>query len=122
MVYSGCPLSTSTTAVSVLALSSRFDGRVRLRRASPQLALFQYSLCRVVLMVFDQAFARLTPEQVSVLALSSRFDGRAEKPSLMKRSCQFQYSLCRVVLMVSWSDLQTLLGNLCFSTRSVESF
>ena len=58
---------------------------------------FQYSLCRVVLMVF-------LPERsvdgnwiLSVLALSSRFDGHV-------------------------GELGELFNNVTFSTRSVESF
>ena len=75
MVYSGCPLSTSTTSVSVLALSSRFDGP-RARQAEEA-----------------ETF-------VSVLALSSRFDGR-KIHYLCLAALTFQYSLCRVVLMVT---------------------
>ena len=41
----------STRAVSVLALSSRFDGPLSMRSALKLDSLFQYSLCRVVLMV-----------------------------------------------------------------------
>ena len=59
--------------------------------------IFQYSLCRVVLMV--HCLAHETPRRhlLSVLALSSRFDGR-----LIAVAC--------------------LAGNSPFSTRSVESF
>ena len=37
---------------------------------------FQYSLCRVVLMVPPSPPAPSSPEPLSVLALSSRFDGQ----------------------------------------------
>ena len=37
--------------LSVLALSSRFDGQAAAKRLSME-AAFQYSLCRVVLMVY----------------------------------------------------------------------
>ena len=61
--------------LSVLALSSRFDGRKkRLFAYAPGLD-FQYSLCRVVLMVGNDLWG-LLPHEL------------------------FQYSLCRVVLMV----------------------
>ncbi len=60
-------------------------------------AKFQYSLCRVVLMVSPGAGGGFTGCRVSVLALSSRFDGRP------------------------WvGDTHHVI--LCFSTRSVESF
>ena len=61
-------------ALSVLALSSRFDGpgiTVQITRWD----IFQYSLCRVVLMVERVLFVELKTEKLSVLALSSRFDG-----------------------------------------------
>ena len=85
--------------VSVLALSSRFDGlvtndgcvittcefqyslcRVVLMVPSPcndipNGSRFQYSLCRVVLMVFSGCPLSTSTTSVSVLALSSRFDG-----------------------------------------------
>ena len=38
--------------------------------------LFQYSLCRVVLMVLSRRGSGGSLSQLSVLALSSRFDGR----------------------------------------------
>ena len=59
--------------------------------------LFQYSLCRVVLMVANQPSSLPNPIPLSVLALSSRFDGPKK--------------------------LIPLLGKVnSFSTRSVESF
>ena len=61
--------------LSVLALSSRFDGQLMPGLSLLGGAIFQYSLCRVVLMV------------VVVVPMVNRFP-------------YFQYSLCRVVLMV----------------------
>ena len=43
--------------------------------------LFQYSLCRVVLMVTGEIPDLLGELTVSVLALSSRFDGPTQKGS-----------------------------------------
>ena len=66
-------------------------------RVARRLGDFQYSLCRVVLMVtFDNHTA---PADVD-----------------------FQYSLCRVVLMVQLGRRPQLGWLLPFSTRSVESF
>ena len=62
-----------------------------------QAVLFQYSLCRVVLMVIVFGFCLVSKVDVSVLALSSRFDGRRVHGSATCASA-------------------------CFSTRSVESF
>ena len=62
--------------LSVLALSSRFDGLISPFMTNYHGFRFQYSLCRVVLMV---------------LALSA---------SNATQFVFFQYSLCRVVLMV----------------------
>ena len=59
--------------------------------------LFQYSLCRVVLMVGDVRITPYPPGLLSVLALSSRFDGLDTLPSESPTRCSF-------------------------STRSVESF
>ena len=59
--------------------------------------LFQYSLCRVVLMV------------------GKRGTGAAG-------AAVFQYSLCRVVLMVRQHILRQYEKDGSFSTRSVESF
>ena len=58
---------------------------------------FQYSLCRVVLMVAPVMCRALTIGDLSVLALSSRFDGR------------------------TFANLIGV-GSAAFSTRSVESF
>ena len=107
--------------LSVLALSSRFDGRQCNAGHYVDTRIFQYSLCRVVLMVaWTAAFRR--------------------------HLIYFQYSLCRVVLMVAASPAQSpphwrlsvlalssrFDGRLVdekrfvkmrpFSTRSVESF
>ena len=58
---------------------------------------FQYSLCRVVLMVIQSRCAKIQQAVLSVLALSSRFDGLGDR-------------------------LPPLGGAGAFSTRSVESF
>ena len=63
------------TALSVLALSSRFDGRTPLLLNAVLTTYFQYSLCRVVLMVHATFWKRNSEFALSVLALSSRFDG-----------------------------------------------
>ena len=61
---------------------------------------FQYSLCRVVLMVILALLGLGENTGVSVLALSSRFDGhRCIRFGIFPMD-EFQYSLCRVVLMV----------------------
>ena len=65
--------------------------------AEMQVHAFQYSLCRVVLMVPIGSRPHPTPANLSVLALSSRFDGRVKQtpaPQVFR----------------------------AFSTRSVESF
>ena len=62
-------------AVSVLALSSRFDGQLTGRSLTMSHGKFQYSLCRVVLMVTMHMSYQRRGIRVSVLALSSRFDG-----------------------------------------------
>ena len=63
---------------------------------------FQYSLCRVVLMVTADIRLKIAFITLSVLALSSRFDGPAiDLPPPIPPNF-FQYSLCRVVLMVGW--------------------
>ena len=83
--------------LSVLALSSRFDGQATLAAIRAQRADFQYSLCRVVLMVKSECM--LCPLQSN-----------------------FQYSLCRVVLMVTRRAGTSQASHSTFSTRSVESF
>ena len=111
--------------VSVLALSSRFDGLFAAFTTMRKSIRFQYSLCRVVLMVFllsSSSYGRPSvsvlalssrfdgPQvvtcaafafHVSVLALSSRFDGLYGNPGITCVPLMFQYSLCRVVLMVA---------------------
>ena len=62
--------------LSVLALSSRFDGRFTDCRNIFSALSFQYSLCRVVLMVFVVIRRSKDGTALSVLALSSRFDGQ----------------------------------------------
>ena len=66
---------------------------------------FQYSLCRVVLMVREVNLNLSSRHRLSVLALSSRFDGRISRDSLAGGRLGFQYSLCRVVLMVNPSGM-----------------
>ena len=106
--------------LSVLALSSRFDGPEIVDKSCSskpfQYSLcrvvlmvpdmpppewnefnFQYSLCRVVLMVVNTSQSTTIPTELSVLALSSRFDGR-------------------------WTAAHDLQRTGSFSTRSVESF
>ena len=83
--------------VSVLALSSRFDGPLLGNFCAHAPGLFQYSLCRVVLMVYYKNNTDDVPTEVSVLALSSRFDGPQPRPHAKSPTCGF-------------------------STRSVESF
>ena len=61
---------------------------------------FQYSLCRVVLMVAMYIHIRSHIGTLSVLALSSRFDGHYPRQPQVGYPPHFQYSLCRVVLMV----------------------
>ena len=70
-----CLSPSAARLVSVLALSSRFDGRGKMN-------IFGYNM------------------DVSVLALSSRFDGHLSRRTSFGEQVRFQYSLCRVVLMV----------------------
>ena len=76
MVASGSGPRHTDLSLSVLALSSRFDGLYGLYPRAWLDEHFQYSLCRVVLMVY------LCRHPLDGLLV-------------------FQYSLCRVVLMVS---------------------
>ena len=87
--------------LSVLALSSRFDGQLYQLQNLEELRLFQYSLCRVVLMVGIENCSGIENTKLSVLALSSRFDGPRPAAGRPDTFVDFQYSLCRVVLMVS---------------------
>ena len=90
--------SVAATDLSVLALSSRFDGRRAETRPTPALRLSVLALSSR----FDGR-RNNTPigktNRLSVLALSSRFDGHDDAALTMARG-NFQYSLCRVVLMV----------------------
>ena len=116
-----CTVSISISTLSVLALSSRFDGPATQHHALYAHNTFQYSLCRVVLMV-----------------VATRLPDDPDR--------HFQYSLCRVVLMVPISGQRCCVRHLlsvlalssrfdgqkladalfyvtsAFSTRSVESF
>ena len=74
MVILLCLRLSQCLVVSVLALSSRFDGPGSLSEATTA-GQFQYSLCRVVLMVASSVLTCAVTSAVSVLALSSRFDG-----------------------------------------------
>ena len=113
---------SNAVVLSVLALSSRFDGlsigRSRRRPAS----FFQYSLCRVVLMVKAGLFKLLAEWPLSVLALSSRFDGH--ECGIVVAGIDQQLS---VLALSSRFDGPTLwmaedFRKKAFSTRSVESF
>ena len=83
---------------------------------------FQYSLCRVVLMVVCVTALRLCFLRLSVLALSSRFDGQ-ETGSLFG---DFQLNLSVLALSSRFDgprDRTSISGSCStFSTRSVESF
>ena len=76
MVAMAVSVAISNLLLSVLALSSRFDGRdAGTSRMDKE--IFQYSLCRVVLMVDSWHPQAAQSNGLSVLALSSRFDGPA---------------------------------------------
>ena len=92
-------LSDCRLLLSVLALSSRFDGRIARHRAGRIRFCFQYSLCRVVLMVRNAAAksGRTVAFQYSLcrvvlMVRDTRYG--------LRETMNFQYSLCRVVLMV----------------------
>ena len=82
---------------------------------------FQYSLCRVVLMVTSEKSPAMRQHPLSVLALSSRFDGRTaadrskdvDQLSVLALSSRFDGHL---------EYLRLERNKLSFSTRSVESF
>ena len=76
MVTKRLEMKNAPCVLSVLALSSRFDGPYVDPPYPTNWQGFQYSLCRVVLMV------------------------EMDTASSCHQRC-FQYSLCRVVLMVS---------------------
>ena len=75
MVAVGARSMVRSSLLSVLALSSRFDGRLAIHSSMFGSSPFQYSLCRVVLMVSESFRVRRAGIGLSVLALSSRFDG-----------------------------------------------
>ena len=107
--------------LSVLALSSRFDGPAEMIPLVAVSTDFQYSLCRVVLMVARLGVDLWRQQALSVLALSSRFDGQRNVEYGFALN-DFQYSLCRVVLMVPARVRRLMEAGESFSTRSVESF
>ena len=75
MVLRAVSLFSPGSQLSVLALSSRFDGQPNEHYDGELLLHFQYSLCRVVLMVPEDQQVGSPTSKLSVLALSSRFDG-----------------------------------------------
>ena len=82
---------------------------------------FQYSLCRVVLMVSMAQPPNLSPKYLSVLALSSRFDGRLTSQAVKHSAILSVLALSSrfdglIVSCAVFSEITT------FSTRSVESF
>ena len=88
------------TTLSVLALSSRFDGRGVKSECAKNAFFFQYSLCRVVLMV-NPAMGNSSLSSIFQYSLC-RVVLMVEDGSLLARIVvNFQYSLCRVVLMVA---------------------
>ncbi len=107
--------------VSVLALSSRFDGHKEAVKAVKAGVPFQYSLCRVVLMVEGIVYRPRSSQlfQYSLCRVVLMVTGESAKK---KVESWFQYSLCRVVLMVSEPVRLPVAMCFCFSTRSVESF
>ena len=96
MVWRRHRIEQAKMRLSVLALSSRFDGQEAQPTPPPAWPNFQYSLCRVVLMVNG---------------CGCWGDGW----------CCFQYSLCRVVLMVEIRhqsrEIQFILSVLALSSR-----
>ena len=85
--------------VSVLALSSRFDGLRSFNACICSLVKFQYSLCRVVLMVYPF----INNGSYCILFQYSLCRVVLMVPACCSSQCShcaFQYSLCRVVLMV----------------------
>ena len=137
--------STTIPALSVLALSSRFDGRGLAGPFGPCTSGFQYSLCRVVLMVSHRTGHR--SYKICFQYSLCRVVLMVRAPDQHQTSTYyFQYSLCRVVLMVKTaleirrllislsvlalssrfdgrlSENSPLVSPVPFSTRSVESF
>ena len=108
------------TGLSVLALSSRFDGLI----STSQRPVLNTLSVLALSSRFDghpAAAAEAGPQLLSVLALSSRFDGRNDILGIFGLSEDFQYSLCRVVLMVpkrtTYYDEQCFLSVLALSSR-----
>ena len=92
--------------LSVLALSSRFDG------LSIPISGQRCSVLSVLALSsrFDGQLAaarRRNRRHLSVLALSSRFDGLTQWQYFTNIVKNFQYSLCRVVLMVMITNKRT---------------
>ena len=58
-------------SLSVLALSSRFDGPAVIEVQGTPVAVFQYSLCRVVLMVLVMRLQKLRPLSFSTRSVES---------------------------------------------------
>ena len=81
MVSANSKVAGSLPYLSVLALSSRFDGLGWWRLGKVDRKSFQYSLCRVVLMVTHPDTEPGQQKHLSVLALSSRFDGPGQEYS-----------------------------------------
>ena len=107
--------------LSVLALSSRFDGRRSAAVGCPPLAFFQYSLCRVVLMVAGQPLSRAPAKRIFQYSLCRVVLMVKWNYEISVPAQDFQYSLCRVVLMVKGYEAAAS-ETQPFSTRSVESF
>ena len=82
---------------------------------------FQYSLCRVVLMVVMTASSFILSIRLSVLALSSRFDGLLTRPATVNRR---GLSVLALSSRFDGRMVQPLhrRHHPSFSTRSVESF
>ena len=91
--------SIKEIALSVLALSSRFDGPSCQRHAAACPKLSVLALSSRFDGQYDIPGGSAVP-RLSVLALSSRFDGRWVAFVELRAHVVFQYSLCRVVLMV----------------------
>ena len=93
------PTQGCSGLLSVLALSSRFDGRDEPAQYGVKCRHFQYSLCRVVLMVASVPEAAFVEEafQYSLCRVVLMV---ARLPRVAAYVDIFQYSLCRVVLMV----------------------
>ena len=122
MVVFLAEISATDSLLSVLALSSRFDGQTQLGSGTVEICLFQYSLCRVVLMVRLSYCKPDGTRVLSVLALSSRFDGRGQNFTNTRSPPALS-----VLALSSRFDGQgyrktSLLYGVTFSTRSVESF